>query len=184
MIVEDLSEVEATLRRIRKFSKVAGIILNVVFFASVLYWLFFSLATILTIVLDIDLPFVTNGNPLLIAPLVCSGLLLAALFKTGAVVFLDVSRGDSPFTLVQAYRLRRSSVIVLLYAAFEALLSPGFMAILELNGFEIGYSLVDHSTDFSISVNVGALILAAVLFSLSLIFKYGVLLQEFSDETL
>ena len=36
----------------------------------------------------------------------------------------------------------------------------------------------------TVSINVGSLLGAALLFTLSFVFEYGVLLQEFSDDTL
>lgn len=184
MISEDLVEVQVTLERIKKFCKVAGIVLNIVFILVVAYWLILLLVAFASLFIDIDLSLVTTDTPALIIPLACSGFLLASLFKIGATVFLDVSHGESPFTLIQAKRLKWLSVIVVLYVFLEALLSPGFMAVLQLNGFDVGYSLVDYGANPSISINVGALFVAVVFFSLSLVFKYGVLLQEFSDETL
>lgn len=180
---EEGQRVEASLDRIRKFSKVVGAILRVSFVLVLLYWLAFTALSIVSMTFSVDFGIETTESIYVLLVLLGIGFIMAILLK-GSDVFKDVALGESPFTLVQARRFKAVSLIVLVYVLLEALLSPGCMALLQMSGIDVGYVFVDYASSPSISINIGALLVAAVFFSLSLVFEYGLLLQELSDETL
>ena len=181
---EEGQRVEASLDRIRKFSKVVGAILRVSFVLVLLYWLAFTALSIVSMTFSVDFGIETTESIYVLLVLLGIGFIMAILLKIGSDVFKDVALGESPFTLVQARRFKAVSLIVLVYVLLEAPLSPGCMALLQMSGIDVGYVFVDYASSPSISINIGALLVAAVFFSLSLVFEYGLLLQELSDETL
>lgn len=183
-MLEERRKVEESLGRIRKFSKIAGIILKVSFVLVLLYWLFFTLLSASSILFSKNFGIETAESPYVLIILLGIGFIMAYLLKIGSDVFRDVACGETPFTLVQAKRFKTASIILLVYVVLEALLSPGCMALMQMNGIDVGYVFVNYASFPSISINIGALLVAAAFFSLSLIFEYGVLLQELSDETL
>jgi hypothetical protein len=102
-------------------------------------------------------------------------------------IFSDISKGLSPFSTIQAKRLRIAAMLWILHAIFIAFFSPAFMTITGLGdvifGATIGVSPVEASTRY-IPINVGDIVLAIVLFCAALIVEYGSLLQKLSDDTL
>ncbi|MCL1799121.1 MAG: hypothetical protein FWG23_05235 [Eggerthellaceae bacterium] len=110
--------------------------------------------------------------------LVCLSLIIAIR------AFSDVIAGESPFTLKQAKRLRTLGTVFLLLAVAEALLSVLFGPLsygAELpGGGLIGLVTVESSM---ISVNLSMLIVAVMCYGFAVIFKYGILLQQLSDDT-
>ena len=184
MICEDVNEVEASLNRIKRVCKVLGILLNIAFCAFLAIWAIFVVSYTMELAnsrVGTDTFF---EDILSLLSVVVMGPLVAALVKIGSNVFLDVVRGESPFTMSQSNRMRRVAIILLIYAVFEAILSPGFVTTLQLGGLDIGYRITESPLEPSIPINAGVLLVAAALWAVSLVFEYGVLLQEFSDETL
>lgn len=53
---------------------------------------------------------------------------------------------------------------------------------MQANGVNAGY--ISTNSDTIVSIYFAPFIIAAVVFAFSFVFKYGVLLQKFSDETL
>ncbi|OUO95324.1 hypothetical protein [Rubneribacter badeniensis] len=101
------------------------------------------------------------------------GVMLAILIK----VFSDAANGESPFSMIQVRRLRKMSLALVGYAIIDFGISCN-AAFLHYDG---RYSAME---DPVITINFAPFIAAAVVFAFSFVFKYGVLLQEFSDETL
>ncbi|MCL2107754.1 MAG: hypothetical protein FWH20_00215 [Oscillospiraceae bacterium] len=102
-----------------------------------------------------------------------SGAGLAVVFDSVARVFRDVRRGESPFTLVNANRLKRISVVLLI-------------TTLSLYLYQLILSVAGVYNDGLVMMFTG---IAYALFSgvvggIALIFQYGVQLQEQADETL
>ena len=71
--------------------------------------------------------------------------------------------------------------MLLLYAAVDFLITAN-TSFLQLDGLNSGYASTNDNT--IIPINLVPLIASAVIFAFSFVFEYGVLLQEFSGETL
>lgn len=100
-------------------------------------------------------------------------------------IFSDMAKGVSPFTLVQAKRLKMAALLQVLHAIFVTVVSPVVSNAL-LNGAMLGASIAGASatmTDRIIPINMGDIVLAIVLFCAALIVEYGSLLQQLSDDT-
>ncbi len=116
-------------------------------------------------------------------------LFLSGVLAIGAIVYAyrilsDIIVGESPFTNRLVKHLRVTGIFFLLFAIAESLLSVGFYFASEVPIFNIYMSGNQATDSFIIHINVSALIIAFIFFAFSAIFKYGVLLQEHSDETL
>lgn len=99
----------------------------------------------------------------------------------------DLSSSRTPFTFKNADRLRFLGFVMLLYTAFGALLSSvdsRFMLSIGNDSVQVGNFIYDLASDSGAYLNLFSLVIAAVFFALSYVFKYGVLLQQESDETL
>lgn len=96
-------------------------------------------------------------------------------------VFSDVAKGESPFSMRQVKRLRLISCMLIVYAILDFLISWN-NSLFQVGAIEVGY--VSTNGNSIIAFNFSPLIAAAVVFAFSFVFKYGVLLQELSDDTL
>lgn len=99
----------------------------------------------------------------------------------------DISENRTPFTMQNAKRLLLLSGALLLYAVLEALLGcidSQFIFMAGNNSIEVGNFIRDFSSNSGTMLNLFPLLMSAMFFALSYVFKYGVLLQQESDETL
>lgn len=130
-----------------------------------------------------------------ILPLVYAVPFLYALYSANACLLPltlgrmlgDISQDRTPFTLQNARRLLFLALILLLYAALEALLASvdsQFILLVDNNSIEVGNFIRDLASNSGTTLNLFPLLMAAMFFALSYVFKYGVLLQQESDETL
>ena len=105
------------------------------------------------------------------------GVAMAMTCITLIKIFSDTSKGQSPFTMLQVRRLRLVAISLLSYAVLEfgMTCSAAFM--------KQGWMDASVGGAFP-TLNLFPIIAAAVVFAFSFVFKYGVLLQELSDETL
>nr|WP_274381274.1 DUF2975 domain-containing protein [Gordonibacter urolithinfaciens] len=108
-------------------------------------------------------------------------MIIVALFSVFIRIFFGAARGESPFTMNQVRRLRIISALLLAYA----LVDLGISCNNTLIQFDLmNYGYVSTSDSAIVPLNLGPFLAAAIVFAFSFVFKYGVLLQEFSDETL
>lgn len=105
----------------------------------------------------------------------CAVVLLIGLILVR--VFSDSARGESPFTLMQVKRLRITAALLILYTVAEFAVSLG-ASFMIASGSAIGQG------GSVVTLDAAPIVAAAVIFAFSFVFKYGVLLQELSDETL
>lgn len=99
----------------------------------------------------------------------------------------DISEGRTPFTLQNAKRLLFLALILLLYALLEMLLvtvDSQFILSVGEHSIEVGSFIRDLASNSGTTLNLFPLLMSAMFFALSYVFKYGVLLQQESDETL
>lgn len=99
----------------------------------------------------------------------------------------DISIQGTPFTLRNAQRLFALACVFIAYTALEALLIAAdtrFLFMVHNDSVRVGNFIYDFASHSGTSINLFPVIIAAVFFALSYVFKYGVLLQQESDETL
>ncbi len=103
----------------------------------------------------------------------------AILFLSG-LIFRDIALGNTPFSLKQAKRIRAIAWLLLAYTAIDAILPTGVFVGQASSDASVS---AGHLAASSPTIQVGSLIVAIVFFFLSSVFKYGVKLQELSDDT-
>lgn len=109
------------------------------------------------------------------------GLTVCAVFLLAILGLTDVVRGHSPFTAKQARRLMIAGCVFLAIAIIE-LAFPVDLSI-ELASSTSDLIELDATTSSASNVGVAALLFSFASFCLSAIFKYGIILQKLSDET-
>lgn len=102
-------------------------------------------------------------------------VIIVALFLVSAV-FSSAGQDMTPFGAKQTSRLRAVSVLLLILVVLDACFIVDYRGSLELLGSQLEIVVTTTS-----SLNVPALVLAAVAFCMSVIFRYGALLQEEED---
>lgn len=125
--------------------------------------------------------FLNSVSPMRV--IVIFALAIAVLF-TGRLLLDDVVNESSPFSQIQAKRIRRIAFFLLVFVVFEVILSPGLVSVFQ--HIEMPTNLVNTSMNAVtlIPFNLGIICAAGGLICLSFVFEYGVLLQKQSDETL
>lgn len=103
---------------------------------------------------------------------VLGGIAMVIVFAMLIRIFSDASEGRSPFTMAQVKRLQVVAAALAGYAIVEFMITLSSPVV-------AGKAEVSMPT-----LNLFPIVAAAVVFAFSFVFKYGVLLQEFSDDTL
>jgi len=118
---------------------------------------------------------VTLSIPAVVAELITNlmgQVTMAAILLVAITIFRDISRNDTPFL---AKHINRLKVISLLILADAILIPPLGMLFTMILAPEV---------DASMAITPFQIILAVIFYCLSLIFEYGGMLQQQSDETL
>ncbi|MCL2083839.1 MAG: DUF2975 domain-containing protein [Oscillospiraceae bacterium] len=103
---------------------------------------------------------------------ILSAAVMPAILFVASFIFKDISRGTTPFTTINANRLR---VISLLLLALSIVIPPLKMLLT---------MIFFTSVRAFFSISIGQIVCAVMFVCLALIFEYGAELQRESDETL
>lgn len=170
---EELQAKEQSLNKTKKVCKLISILMSVVFVALCIWWI--ASISVMTLTL-FGLEIIENGGSISCPMLIlyfASGLIMALICLTLIKIFSDTSKGLSPFTMLQVHRLRVVAIALVAYVVLE-------FALTYDAPFVSGASM----SSSTYTINFFAIVSAGVVFAFSFVFKYGVLLQELSDETL
>lgn len=106
-------------------------------------------------------------------------LLLFVAFRS----FSDVVSGESPFTMKQVSRFRYAALLLVMLVIVDTILSTGFTYAFNMAGVDYS-ALGNYGMDQKhIRINAEPLFFAVILYGISVLFRYGVLLQRLTDET-
>ncbi|MBX9033040.1 hypothetical protein [Gordonibacter massiliensis (ex Traore et al. 2017)] len=181
MFTNELEEERASLMRTNRVCAGISVVIKVVFAIICLFWLFVVVSMIASFVNTSNAGgnFASDVTPIVLH--IMRGAVVAVLFVILNGIFSETAKGESPFTLKQVNRLRYMALALLVYAVLELIFSAS-TAMFQLGSLNSGYFSTNDSA--IITFDFAPLIASAVIFAFSFVFQYGVLLQEFSDETL
>lgn len=183
MSSKEAQELERSIARMRKICKVIRVLCLVCLISFSLVWIVFVCLLMHNAVTNQT----TSIGLIDIATLLVFGTFVCLLLVIAFRAFSDIVSGESPFTFKQVKRLRLLGAILLAYTAAEILLSAvpiAFSSGVEVFGLPFVIAGAGSTDSPTIDVNALALIMSAMCFGFSVIFKYGVLLQQQSDDTL
>lgn len=181
MSTEEAEETSSSLIKVRKVCKFLCSAMKVLFVVFCLGWIAASAATLYSLVNPGAFDVVNNVSVLSAILCIVYGAIAASIFLVLIGMFSDAAKGESPFTMTQVKRLRIVSAMLVLYAIVD-LVASASTPFTRFDNLGLGYTSITAKT--VIPINFTPIIAAAIVFSFSFVFKYGVLLQEFSDETL
>lgn len=174
MLDADTKETIHLLIKTQKICRIIRTATIAVFTFLCIWWLVSSCVMAYTL-LNPEL-FDNPVTALSLAIYVISGVAMAVVCLTLIKIFQEASKGRSPFTMLQVGRLRLVAVALLGYAMLEFAMTC--IASLTQQGW------MSSSSSGAPTLNLFPIVAAGVIFAFSFVFKYGVLLQEFSDDTL
>ena len=173
MIDEDAVKTERSLTKTKKVCRFINIAIRVIFVIFCVSWILVAGMMFLSTMGEYE-------GILRFIFFCASGIVIAAMFIVLIMIFSDVAKGESPFDMIQVRRLRIIASLLLIYAISDFAATYN-TASLEFSTLNSGY--VSTNDSVVIAVNFATFIAAAVVFAFSFVFQYGVLLQEFSDDT-
>jgi len=178
---DDNAVSEKLLLRAKTICNMINLALRVVFVVFCISWLFASCSMIRALSDSSAINHAGFPSAFQITLHFLYGVTVSVLFLVFTGVFSDVAKGKTPFAPIQVKRLRVISAMLVAYAFLDFLISAN-NSIIERGGFSSGF--ITASDNAIIPINFAPFIAALVAFAFSFVFQYGVLLQEFSDETL
>lgn len=184
MLSLDAERIQTSFLRMKRASKIIGLIFRVVLVLNV------AMAVVLfgtSIVVAFDpsiLPVRTEPFGIGTIPILLSQAIACVALYILMRLFEDISKGESPFTFVQARRLAIIGCLLTVGILVEALVFTGSNPSLSIpDAVNMGYE-GSPSVKQMFFIN-GAYVVGAILsFCLSYTFKYGALLQKLSDDTI
>lgn len=183
MLSVDAERIQASLLRMKSAGRVLYYVFGTIFLLSVAIAIILFGSSVLK-AFNPDLapfsvePFGIGSIPILITRII----ICVSLFYITRL-FEDISKGESPFTLVQSRRMAIIGCLLVVGAIAEGFVFSEPPPSLTIPGVvDMRYSTVPNSNQVFF-VN-GAYVAGAVMcFCLSYAFKYGALLQKLSDDT-
>lgn len=177
MYKQEETETCNSLAKVNKVCKFLSLLMKAAFLVFCIWWLISSIFMTCSLI-GIDLFFsVGNLSPIGLFLYIIDGVIIGAILLILITIFSDAAHGISPFVMAQVKRLRKISLLLVSYTVVDLAISYN-AAFLHYDGS------VNTLNDPIMTINFSPVIAAAVVFAFSFVFKYGVLLQEFSDETL
>lgn len=184
MAIDELGDTELALNRLNRIARFLSKGFQVVFVLYCIAWI----ALLGVFFVAAFFPGVISGSessgPWPFVLCILFGLLIAGLLRIAFLVFNDVAKGESPFSMRQVKRIRLAAFLFLAYVILEMLFPSGQSSLVQQGNFMVNYWVADKSDHVSIQINFGMLGAAIIFYCLSLVFEYGTLLQQLSDETL
>lgn len=182
MLNEEYAQTEASLSQVSKVCRAMCLATKIIFAVFCTFWIIAAVAMVWSLSSEGFLGSSEN-NIFNIVLHVVRGAIVAILFVIMIRVLDDAVRGESPFTMKQAERLKRAAVSLVVYAVLGIVL--GYCsALLQMGGFSSGFVSTNSSGNVIMPIDFAPFIAAAAVFAFSYVFKYGVLLQELSDDTI
>lgn len=182
MLSKENEFIQKSLAHIGKISGKVSVVFKIALAIVALFAaLFFGISLVGAFAPDL-LPFTAIPFDIRLISTLLSIMITCIVLYAIAVVFEDISLGNSPFTLAQAKRIGFIGWLLIVGVVLDAIISPDATFMMNVAGFDLGYvaSVQDYPGLF---INGHYLIEAIVCFCLSYAFKYGALLQQLSDDT-
>lgn len=181
MLNAELIETQRSLKKLRKLCRVISFTLIAALVVLSIYWMFAVSSMMFSFANSEAVDIRQKINIPSIVLYLLHGVIIVLLLSIFVRIFANAARGESPFTLEQVKRLRLISGLLLLYAIVDIAISYN-TALVQFGTMNYGYVSMNDSA--IVTVNFAPVVAAAIVYAFSFVFKYGVLLQEFSDETL
>lgn len=175
---DDSVKVEDSLSNIKRVCSLINIALRAVLVGLCIYWLVAMILMCASFLGSGQFGIPEALNAILY---ISYDIVVAVMLIIFIRMFSDASKGSSPFKLGQVKSLRIVSAMLLSCGMLDFFIAAN-ASLVENEIFTTGF--YSTSENAIIQINFAPLIAAAVVFAFSFVFKYGVLLQEFSDETL
>ncbi len=172
----DREGIEASLNSARRVCRVIRLCLVALTVLFSLFWV------ILTASVLVQQWRSASTSPLLILCSLSYGAFGSLMLWELSQLFGEVDAELFPFSEAQVFHLRRVALYALLLVLIELVFSAGFsLGVVP----EFGYSIIynNGNTEPTINLNIGMLVFSAIMYSLSVIFRYAALLQQLSDDT-
>ncbi|MDR2957060.1 MAG: hypothetical protein LBU61_02615 [Coriobacteriales bacterium] len=173
-LIGSISKMKKQCGRIRTYCQVSMVMLVL----SVFFLYFFIL-----LVGQFNLPVEIGVSEII--DLVLSVALCSTLLYTIFRIFADAAVSATPFTLKQAGRFRTIGWLIIIYSIldFAKALIVYILAFRDYIDF-FYYHPNDPVPLMTLNTNIYVLLAGVVCLGLAYIFRYGVLLQQLSDDTL
>lgn len=107
---------------------------------------------------------------------------VAAILRVISLIFRDITKEETPFTMKQVKRLRWIALFILLDVVINAVFSAGLFGVIGSPFGTVG--VVGGGYTNHVSIDIFEAFFAVVIFCLSFAFEYGYLLQEDCNDTL
>ena len=177
---DDIKELSNSITKLKLMCKVIQMVCLVCLIGFVTLWLLISGLQVFEIINGVQ-----NGiniGDVLYQILV--GIMVCILLIVTLRVFSDIVAGETPFTMKQVRRLRIAGTVLIAFSLIDTLISASFYFITDIAGQYSGVIASSGIDSSFIHIDLTSIIAALACYGLALIFKYGILLQELSDDTL
>lgn len=175
-------QIEESLIRLERASKSICLILKNLFAVFAVAWIAFIVVSVGSTIITAQDGAEILGGLALLSPSLATIAVSAYIFYVVIGVFDSIRKGSSPFTMRTAKQIRIVSFLFVVIFFLCLIISVAPIEKYSLGIMSVGISGKEDGV--VASLNVSALIAAAIGFGLSYVFKYGALLQQLTDDTI
>lgn len=180
-MLESMERLEKALSQIRsvssKLSKVFFAVLLLMCAASALFVMFGIMSFVENPLFD----FARSVSLVPIVKIVISLLVYASSLYTASSMLHQISLGRSPFSFRYAKLIAVVGCLFAFDAVISFMMSPGFAMVFHFDGIDLGY-ISSQATEYPVfSIDVKSVFISVISFALSIVWRYGALLQEETD---
>lgn len=174
-LLQALDKVKVSCRKIKTYCKVSLVLF-------VIAWTFLiSLIVLGLTLLKIPLPLTAKDIIDSLLGTLLAGTTLIIAYR----IFADIVKLETPFTEKQVRRLRFLGRVILIYSAADVINSLVFYTIAMRDYFDFYVYHPDAPMPImTMNTNVYMVLAGLACYAFAVIFKYGLLLQQLSDDTL
>jgi cytochrome b561 len=114
---------------------------------------------------------------------ISEGVLVFLLMFMFMRVFSDVVAGDSPFTMKQVRRLRIAGSLFLAFALLQLFLPLGYLFSTSFQSVNVSFESTEYG-QLMPTIKLSVFFASFICYGIAIVFKYGIQLQQLSDDTL
>lgn len=149
-----------------------------------LVWAGLLVASLFSMFSSLDSAALLGQNVYNLVTIALVGAVITLIVYTVTMMLKDVVHEVSPFNSIQIKRIRFIALLVLIYGVLDTFLISNFSTWSGIEGVSFGKTIVSEGNESSISINIGVFATALIVYAFSVIFEYGVKLQQQSDSIL
>lgn len=181
MAFEEEQQFASSLRHIKSACKVIYYFTKAIFALLLVAFIVTLTCLSASLIAPDTIPFLGSVDAFSIFVFAVYGIISILIIRIIMLILKEVLDNESPFTLRQAKRIKNISFLLFAKVIIDFAFPGSIIPVVNNDHISLSYEVIKSET-LILNFNLEFLALAAILFCISLVFQYGVLLQADSKD--